>query len=108
LIIDTPGMRELALFDCEQGIDDLFDDITPYLGQCRFNDCQHETEPGCAVQQAIADGKLSEQRWQRYRKLQREQQFNQASLAERRQRDRDLGHYYKSVLKASQRLKKGD
>lgn len=108
LIIDTPGMRELALFDCEQGIDDLFDDITPYLDQCRFNDCHHQTEPGCAVQQAITDGKLSEQRWQRYCKLQREQQFNEASLAERRQRDRDLGHYYKSVLKASQQLKKGD
>ena len=107
LIIDTPGMRELALFDCEQGIEELFDDITPYLGQCRFNDCQHETEPGCAVQQAITDGKLSGQRWQRYQKLQREQQFNEASLAEKRQRDRDLGHYYKSVLKASQQLKKG-
>jgi ribosome biogenesis GTPase len=107
LLIDTPGMRELALFDCEQGIDDLFDDITPYLGQCRFNDCQHETEPGCAIQQAISDGKLSEQRWRRYRKLQREQQFNAASLAEKRQHDRELGKYYKSVLKASKQLKSG-
>jgi ribosome biogenesis GTPase len=108
MLIDTPGMRELALFDCEQGLEDLFDDVTAYLGQCRFNDCQHESEPGCAIRQAIADGKLSERRWSSYRKLLREHRHNEASLAEKRHHDRELGRYYKSVLKEVYRRKKSE
>lgn len=108
LLIDTPGMRELQLYDCEQGIDNVFDDVSQYFGQCRFNDCQHQHEPGCAIQQAIASGELSPRRWKNYQKLQQEQNRNTASLAEKRSKDKKLGQYYKSVLKEVYKRKKGD
>ena len=106
LLMDTPGMRELQLADCEQGIDSVFDDVSQYLGQCRFTDCQHDTEPGCAIKQAIESGQLSLQRWLRYQKLQQEQARNTASLAEKRLKDRKLGQYYKSVLQEKVQRKK--
>ncbi|USG68363.1 ribosome small subunit-dependent GTPase A [Brevibacillus ruminantium] len=72
LMIDTPGMRELQLWDAEEGIRDAFDDVEKLAAQCRFYDCQHAKEPGCAVRQAIEDGRLEQARFDSYRKLQRE------------------------------------
>jgi ribosome biogenesis GTPase / thiamine phosphate phosphatase len=80
LVIDTPGMRELALSDGGDGLDAAFDDIEALAAGCRFNDCAHEHEPGCAVQAAIADGSLSPERLRSRRKLDREL----ASLERRR------------------------
>jgi ribosome biogenesis GTPase len=73
LIIDTPGMRELALWDTE-GVADTFGDIIPLAEGCRFRDCRHETEPGCAVKAAAESGALDPERLESYRKLQREQE----------------------------------
>ena len=72
LIIDTPGMRELGMWDVSEGLSDAFADVESYLGRCRFSDCKHETEPGCAIKAAIAAGELDISRWESYRKLKEE------------------------------------
>lgn len=72
LIIDNPGMRELQLWDAREGMLDLFSDIIKLETQCKFSDCFHESEPGCAVKRAINDGSLSKNRLESYRKLLRE------------------------------------
>jgi ribosome biogenesis GTPase / thiamine phosphate phosphatase len=71
LLIDTPGLRELGVLDGE-GVSTAFDDVEGYAGACRFNDCQHRSEPGCAVRAALGDGSLSADRFDAYMKLQRE------------------------------------
>jgi ribosome biogenesis GTPase / thiamine phosphate phosphatase len=75
LLIDTPGMRELGLVGESQSLANDFGDVTAALGQCRFSDCGHTTEPGCGLQLALTNGELSEERWQAYLKLKREQEF---------------------------------
>jgi ribosome biogenesis GTPase len=72
LVLDTPGMRELGLWDADAGVAAAFADIEALAARCRFSDCAHETEPGCSVQVALADGSLDESRWRNYGKLQRE------------------------------------
>jgi ribosome biogenesis GTPase len=72
LVIDTPGMRELQLWVADHGLEEAFDDVTSLFSQCRFNDCSHEREPGCAVLAALAEGLLAAERWESYRKLERE------------------------------------
>lgn len=68
-VIDTPGMRELGMWDSGDGIDAAFRDIEALSRTCRFSDCTHTTEPGCAIQKALADGTLDAARWESYRKL---------------------------------------
>ncbi|RZM75234.1 ribosome small subunit-dependent GTPase A [Leptolyngbya iicbica] len=75
LLIDTPGMRELQLWQVGAGLSETFADIEALAADCKFRDCQHDQEPGCAVQAAIAAGQLTAQRLQSYQKLQREQQW---------------------------------
>jgi ribosome biogenesis GTPase len=72
LLLDTPGMRELQLWADESALDETFGDVAKLAEQCRFSDCAHGSEPGCAVRAALADGTLPEVRWESYRKLQRE------------------------------------
>jgi ribosome biogenesis GTPase len=72
VLVDTPGMRELGLIENEGGVDTAFADIAELALACRFNDCGHETEPGCAVQAALSTGTLGAERLQSYRKLLRE------------------------------------
>ncbi len=100
IVLDTPGMRELQLTDAASGIADVFEDIETLAVQCRFGDCIHETEPHCAVQAAIGDGRLDPSRLVRWRKLQAEDAFNSASLAERRSKDREFGKMVRTALKA--------
>ncbi len=104
-LIDTPGMRELQLVDVGGALDAVFNDVTDHASRCRFSDCTHETEPGCAVVQAIKDGVLDPERLRRYRKLLCEDRRNSESLAERRSRDRRLGKLYKSILSDKQQEK---
>jgi ribosome biogenesis GTPase len=98
LILDTPGIRELQLTDCDEGVNSTFAEISSLAEQCRFTDCRHDKEPGCAVQNAISRGELSARRLSSYLKLIREQAFNSATLAEKRARDREFGKMIKSVL----------
>ncbi|WP_232699541.1 ribosome small subunit-dependent GTPase A [Brevibacillus daliensis] len=75
LMIDTPGMRELQLWDADEGLSDTFTDIEELARNCRFFDCKHDTEPGCAIRSAIEEGSLPEERYKSYQKLQREMAF---------------------------------
>jgi ribosome biogenesis GTPase / thiamine phosphate phosphatase len=72
LILDTPGMRELQLWEADEGFDSTFRDVAELASQCRFNDCAHDTEPGCAVREAVSTGVLEPERLASYRKLQSE------------------------------------
>jgi ribosome biogenesis GTPase / thiamine phosphate phosphatase len=72
VIIDTPGLRELQLWETDEGLDQAFADVADLVLQCRFSNCEHRTEPGCAIKNALADGSLPAERWESYRKLQRE------------------------------------
>lgn len=105
LLLDTPGMRELQLADCEHGLDETFSEITALAHMCKFADCNHQKEPGCAVRSAIEAGNLEERRLENYIKLMKEQDFNNATLAERRAKDRDFGRYVKSVMKSKKDVK---
>jgi len=75
LLVDTPGMRELGLLDVEEALDVSFDDVTSRFTECRFNDCSHGVEPGCAIAAALADRSLPAERWAAYLKLQKELEF---------------------------------
>ena len=79
-IIDTPGMREVGLAGAAEGLDETFADILALESQCRFRNCRHETEPGCAVKAAIASGVLSRERLVLYRNLGQENTRNYAKM----------------------------
>lgn len=70
-MVDTPGMRELQLWDSEEGFEATFADIATLAQQCRFHDCRHETEAGCAVREALQDGTLDARRYANYKKTER-------------------------------------
>lgn len=77
MVIDTPGMRELGMWEASEGLDKSFADVEQFLGRCRFRNCTHTTEPGCAVYEAILEGELSEKRWRAYRKLKTESDYTE-------------------------------
>jgi ribosome biogenesis GTPase len=81
-VIDTPGMREVGMARTEEGIDHTFADIIELESRCRFSDCKHETEPGCAVKAAIASGALSRERLMLYKSLGAENTNNYAKMKE--------------------------
>jgi ribosome biogenesis GTPase len=72
LLLDTPGMRELQLYADEEALDTAFSDVAELATECRFSDCTHVHEPGCAVRAALEDGRLDPDRWDSYRRLQNE------------------------------------
>jgi ribosome biogenesis GTPase / thiamine phosphate phosphatase len=102
VILDTPGMRELQLWDADLG--QTFGDVEEIAARCKFSDCGHGSEPGCAVRDALADGSLSHERWQSYVKLQRELEAIEArrNVLLRRERVRE----YKIRERANRRKKK--
>ncbi|MFF5563870.1 ribosome small subunit-dependent GTPase A [Streptomyces sp. NPDC012623] len=75
VLIDTPGLRGVGLWDAEAGVGQVFSEIEALAGECRFHDCAHGAEPGCAVLAAVAEGSLSDRRLESYRKLLRENRF---------------------------------
>lgn len=97
LIIDVPGMRELRIAGVDDALDHVFGDIEQLSNQCKFIDCKHINEPGCAVLAAIEDGRLSRRRLDSYQKLMRENEFATASLAEKRAKDRSFGKMVKGA-----------
>ncbi len=99
LIIDTPGMRELGMWDVSEGLSDAFSDVESYLGRCRFSDCSHDREPGCAIKAAIAAGELDVQRWESYRKL-KEEAVDKAEMLRRK------NEWSKGVAKFTKQRKK--
>ena len=109
ILLDTPGMRELQLANVEEGIEETFSDIMEIAQNCKFSDCSHDASlteaSGCAVQAAIQKGELAERRLLSFQKLQREDELNSASLAQRREKDKQFGKMVKSVMSASQKRK---
>jgi ribosome biogenesis GTPase / thiamine phosphate phosphatase len=97
MIIDTPGLRELQLWNATEGLTQTFADVDELASQCRFTDCQHREEPGCAVQGAIASGILDTGRLENWRKLQREQEFLLRKV------DPEIGAAQKKRIKISMR-----
>ena len=103
LLIDMPGMRELGMLGVGEGMDEAFADIAELIRTCRFTDCSHADEPGCAVQAAIARHQLSAEHLQNYLKLTRESRFNDLSYVERRRKDKAFGRFVHSVMKHKSR-----
>jgi ribosome biogenesis GTPase / thiamine phosphate phosphatase len=87
LLLDTPGMRELQLWTTDAGLEETFADVAELAARCRFNDCAHDSEPGCAVRAALADGSLDPERLASYEKLQRELHRLEVRLDKRLQAD---------------------
>ena len=98
-VLDTPGMREIQLTDVSVGLEETFADLHALKQNCRFNDCAHKTEPGCAVQAAVASGEVDVPRLQRWLKLVAEDAENTKFLSNRKLRDRAKNKPEKSVTK---------
>jgi ribosome biogenesis GTPase / thiamine phosphate phosphatase len=108
LVIDTPGMRELQLWTADEGLEEAFEDVTELFAHCRFSDCAHETEPGCAVKAALADGSLAPERWESYLKLQRElahleRRLDRRATAEARKRWKAISAQAREAGRAKRR-----
>lgn len=102
MIIDTPGMRELGMWDVSQGLGEAFADVEQYFGKCKFNDCKHQSEPGCAIKAAIECSELSLERWNSYIKLKREAKYSDdkgAYLRGKQQTHKDIAKWSKEIKK---------
>ena len=99
MIIDTPGMRELGMWDVSDGLGDAFADVVQFVGKCRFSDCRHESEPGCAIKAAIAAGELDIARWESYQKLS-EEAVDKAEILRRK------NEWHKSLAKFTRQRNK--
>lgn len=104
-LIDNPGMREFQLAACEDGISELFEDVVQIAASCRFRNCEHNGEPGCAIRAAIEDGQLDRRRYLNFEKMQAEQRRNSQSLAQRRESERKQGAFYKQVISGKQKIR---
>lgn len=105
LLIDMPGMRELGMLGVGEGINDSFANIRAHSTNCRFADCTHTSEPGCAIQSAIMQGELDPGHFQSYQKLKNESAFHDMSRLEKRKKDRAFGKLVRSVTKAKGKRK---
>ena len=102
MIIDTPGMRELEMWEVSEGLDKTFQDVEQYIGKCKFSDCTHTNEPGCKILEAIENGELSQDRFNSYIKLQNEARYNNDSesyLNEKREKFKNIAKINKNNKK---------
>ena len=99
ILIDNPGMREVGITDLGGGLEVTFDTIFALAEQCRFKDCTHTHENGCAVLAALDNGELEEEAYANFRKMEKEKQHFETSVQERRRRDKSLGKMYKEIQK---------
>jgi ribosome biogenesis GTPase len=103
LFVDTPGMRELGMLGFGFGIDESYEDIAAIADHCRFSDCTHTTEEGCAVLSSAAQGALTAERFQSYLKLRKESKYYEMTYAEKRKKDKAFGKMVKNYLKFKQK-----
>lgn len=99
LVIDSPGMREFGVIGAESGISGSFANIVGLGSSCRYRDCSHSGEPGCAVLEAVESGAVTQEHYENYLKLRNESAFHEMSNVEKRKKDRDFGKFIKSVKK---------
>ncbi len=99
MVIDTPGMRELGNIAVDSGLSDTFNEIAELSEQCRYNDCTHTMEEGCAVLTALEDGIILKERYQNYIKMKKESAYNEMSYLEKRKKDKQFGKFVKSIMK---------
>lgn len=99
MLIDNPGMREFGIMGAEEGIGDSFADIYKLASMCKYRDCSHSNERGCAVLGAVEDGSLHRTHYQNFIKLRTESEFHDMSYVEKRNKDKAFGRYIKSVKK---------
>jgi len=99
ILIDTPGMRELGLLGVSEGVNQGFEDIVQLSLNCRYADCSHRQEPGCAVRAAVTSGALTEDRYSSYMKLKKESEYHELSYIDKRKKDRAFGRFIKSAKK---------
>jgi ribosome biogenesis GTPase len=99
MLIDTPGMRELGNIGVSSGIEESFSDIWSLSKTCRFANCTHTQEVGCALLAAIKDGTLQTDRYQSFLKLMKESEYHELSYVEKRRKDRKFGQFVKNVMK---------
>lgn len=104
-LVDTPGMRSLSLSDSTDGISKVFADLEELAASCKFSDCAHESEPGCAIRAAIDNAELDSKRLHRWQKLLREDRFNTETIAEARARQRGQTRFIKATIKGKRRMK---
>lgn len=102
MIIDTPGMRELGMWDVSSGLCETFADVEKYLGKCRFSDCKHQTEPGCAIKAALESGDLSSERWESYCNLRGEATYADDKAAYLRKKQ----EWHKEISKCNKQMEK--
>ncbi|MCB0279597.1 MAG: ribosome small subunit-dependent GTPase A [Calditrichaeota bacterium] len=105
IVIDTPGMKEIGISANESALSDTFSDITNLAASCRFTNCSHKHEPGCAIREAIQSGDLDEDKFSNYQKLQRETERFQLDKREKHLKDKQQGKLYKSIQNANRKLK---
>ncbi len=103
MLVDTPGMRELGMVGTGEGVEAGFEELAVLARLCRYADCSHQREPGCAVRAAIEQGELSGERYANYLKLKKEAEFHELSQLDRRKKDKAFGRH----IKASKKLMKG-
>jgi ribosome biogenesis GTPase len=99
MLIDTPGMRELGLLGVSEGVNKGFEDIVRLSLNCRYPNCGHAQEPGCAVRAAVTSGTLTEDRYSSYIKLKKESEYHELSYLDKRKKDKAFGRFIKSVKK---------
>jgi ribosome biogenesis GTPase / thiamine phosphate phosphatase len=105
IIIDTPGMRELGVTDNPDGIKTTFEEIISLSLKCKFPDCSHTMESGCAILEALDKGEIDRETLENFRKIQKEQQRFQITIADKRRKERESGRLYKSILKDKKKNK---
>jgi len=98
--VDTPGMRELGSLAVDSGLKSAFREIDQLASGCRFHDCSHTIEKGCAVLSAIEEGVLLKERYQNYLKMNKESNFHEMSYQEKKKKDKQFGKMVKSVMKS--------
>jgi len=102
MVIDTPGMRSLGMWEAEEGVSETFADVEALLGTCRFSDCRHQTEPGCAIRAAIDNGELSADKWANYNSLKREVLYSvdkAAAMRDKFERNKSIARWSKQKKK---------
>lgn len=105
ILIDNPGMREVGITDNSSGLEITFDEIANLSLNCKFNDCSHTNEKGCAILKALENGELDNDSYLNFQKMERERTFFDSSLVERKKKDKDLGKLIKNVVKQRKKNK---